>query len=143
MYTAQTSSPVLRQHRIRWYRTSALSQAHFHKNKCTITSALPQEQAYCHKRTSTTTSALPKEQAHCHKRTSTRTSSDIRTFALAQRRAGSAAHPVANVLVLLRDTGRDKPHTSALPQARQGAPHTGSCAITSRERRTIVTSRFP
>jgi hypothetical protein len=44
---------------------SALSQAHFHKNKRTITSALPQEQALYHKGTSTRTSAL--SQAHFHK----------------------------------------------------------------------------
>jgi hypothetical protein len=67
---------------------------------------------------------------------------DIRSLAIAQRRARSAAHPVAKLLILLRDTGRDILHTSSLPQVSQGVPHTWPCTVAGRELHTPVTIVF-
>jgi hypothetical protein len=122
-------------------------QAHWHKriSKSTLS------QAQFHKSKRTTTSTL--SQTHLYKRTSTRISRDIRTLALAQRRAGSAAHP-SLMYWFYSETpaGNTAHHRSATSQAgsaahlilrsnRQGAPHichivSGSTRVTGRDYHT-------
>jgi hypothetical protein len=86
--------------------------------------------------------ALLQEQAHYHKRTSTRTSRDIYTLALAQRRAGSAAHP-SLMYWFYSETPAGIYHTPALCHKSGRECHTPHLAqLTSRERRTLVTVRF-